>query len=83
MLEKLPSVDRAFIKSQVKEGYYTSEIEVVRDAVRRLREEQEKITRFKMAVMKGVEDIEAGRVSPYTPEMMRDIIRTAIREEEN
>ena len=38
MLERLTQKDREFIKHQVASGYYASDIEVVRDAVRRLRE---------------------------------------------
>jgi Arc/MetJ-type ribon-helix-helix transcriptional regulator len=41
MLERLPEADRAFIKAQVAAGYYMSEIEFVRDTIRRRREEEE------------------------------------------
>ena len=38
---RFAEIDEGFIKSQVESGFYTNETEVVRDAVRRLREEQQ------------------------------------------
>ena len=41
MLEKFADKDRAYIKTKVETGFYTSEIELVLDAVRRMREREE------------------------------------------
>ncbi len=40
-------VDEEFIKTTVEDGYYTSEEELVRDAVRRLRESFKKPRNYK------------------------------------
>ena len=42
MFDRLAKVDREFIKAKVQAGFYTSEIELVRDAIRKMREEDEK-----------------------------------------
>ena len=76
-------VDEQFIKAEVKEGYYTSETELVRDAVRRLREEKEKTRHFHKAVMQGVEQIEQGNTVSYTPELLEDIKKRATKKIEN
>ncbi len=53
-------VDERFIKAQVQHGYYMNETELVRDAVRRLREASEKRSQFYQALMHGEEEIEKG-----------------------
>ncbi len=62
MLERLTEKDREFIKSQVGMGYYASEIEVVRDALRRLREktEAEKHLYLRAMAQKGHEQLNRG-----------------------
>jgi putative addiction module CopG family antidote len=78
MFERLAEVDRTFIKSQVAEGFYTSEIEVVRDALRRMRQEQAQAARFQAAVMEGERAIQEGRTAPLTPELMQRLIEEGI-----
>ncbi len=71
-------IDEHFIKDAVKNGYYKSEAEAVRDAVRRAREEAErKRERLLEALRLGEADIEAGRCKPYTPELMSQIMGEA------
>lgn len=72
---RFAEADEAFIKASVEEGLYTSETELVRDAVRRLREKQN--SRLYHAVQKGIDDIEAGRTVPLTPELMESIMQRA------
>jgi putative addiction module CopG family antidote len=62
MLERLTEKDRQFIKNQVMEGYYASEIEVVRDAVRRLREktQEEKLSHLRNLALAGHEQLAKG-----------------------
>jgi putative addiction module CopG family antidote len=65
------NVDEKYIKDSVKNGYYRSEAEAVRDAVRRMREQEEaKRTRLLDALQLGADDIEAGRVTPYTSDFL-------------
>ena len=70
---RFAEVDENFIKTEVEHGFYTSETELVRDAVRRLREDKQRGNPFYAAVMKGVADIEAGRTTPLTPELMEEL----------
>jgi antitoxin ParD1/3/4 len=78
MLERLADADRNFIKSQVSAGFYTSEIEVVRDAMRKMREEKERIARFHAAVAKGEQDIQEGRTQEFTQDVMDEIIENGL-----
>ncbi len=74
-----PPVDEQYIKSQVELGFYGNATEMVRDAIRRLREEDERRKAFVAAVRLGEEDIAAGRVKPYTPELFETIKRNALK----
>ncbi len=74
------AVDSRYIKDSVKHGYFRSEAEAVRDAVRRAREEQEaKQERLLAALQLGDDDIAAGRVTPYTPALLTKIKKDAAR----
>ena len=75
---ELASVDEQYIKNSVKNGYYRSEAEAVRDAVRRAREQDEaKHERLLEALRIGDADIAAGRVTPYTPALLAQIEKDA------
>ena len=76
---RLSEVDENYIKSKVASGFYTSENEVVRDAVRRMREEEERIARFQAAVRIGDEQIERGETVPYSKELMEQISQRAVQ----
>lgn len=79
MLEKLTGKDREFVKSQVDFGYYASEIEVVRDAVRRLREktEENKINHLRALAFKGHAQLLNGEGETLTNDLMDDIAKAA------
>jgi putative addiction module CopG family antidote len=71
---ELAPVDEKFIKESVKNGIFRSEAEAVRDAVRRARErEEDKQERLLNALRLGDADIAAGRVTPYTQELLNKI----------
>ena len=76
---RFPDVDERYIKSKVESGFYTSENEVVRDAVRRMREEEEHVARFQAAVRIGDEQIERGETVPYSKELMEQIGQRAVQ----
>jgi antitoxin ParD1/3/4 len=76
---RLSEVDENYIKGKVESGFYTSENEVVRDAVRRMREEEERIARFQAAVRIGDEQIERGDTVPYSKELMEHISQRAVQ----
>jgi Arc/MetJ-type ribon-helix-helix transcriptional regulator len=67
---ELAPVDEKFIKDSDKNGIFRSEAE----AVRRERERQEeKRERLLEALRAGDADITAGRVKPYTAELLNEI----------
>lgn len=72
---RFAEVDENFIRNEVLQGFYVNETELVRDAVRRLREAKQRSSRFQAAVMQGAEDIAAGRTTPLTPELMDQLVR--------
>lgn len=75
-----PAIDETFIKGKVTGGYYTNATELVRDAVRRMREaDDSKIVRLARALEAGEADIAAGRTAPYTPELLAGIEKEARR----
>ncbi len=76
---RFSNIDNKFIKNQVHDGYYTNETELVRDAVRRMREENEKKKQFFDAVMLGDEAIERGDTQTLTSELMETIKNRAIK----
>lgn len=75
-----PAVDDGYIKGKVSNGYYTNATELVRDAVRRMREDDEaKRQRLLRALEVGEADIAAGRTTPYTPQLLALIEEEARR----
>ena len=76
---RFPEVDEHYIKGKVESRFYTSENEVVRDAVRRMREEEERIARFQAAVRIGDEQIERGETISYSKELMEQISQRAVQ----
>ena len=52
---KFAPVDEKFIKEKIDSGFYSSETELVKDAVRHMREEEAKFNRFEAAVRIGDE----------------------------
>ncbi len=72
-----PEMDEKFIKSKVENGFYMNETEVVRDAVRHMRQEEERRKNFRAAVQLGVDQIAKGEGIPYTEELMDDMERNA------
>ncbi len=85
MFERLAEIDRSYIKSKVEGGYYTSEIEVIRDAVRRLREADEKhkkLEHLRSLVMVGHEQALRGDVTPYTEDFAERAMEQAMKDYE-
>ena len=70
---RFADVDERFIEEAVRSGFYANATELVRDAVRRLREQNAVNSHFYQAVMEGVRDIERGQMRPLTPALMRSL----------
>ena len=80
---RFADVDENFIKTEVLSGFYTNETELVRDAVRRMREEKERAKRFQEAVARGIQAIERGETVALTPDLLQEIKQDAIRKARN
>lgn len=85
MLERLTQKDREFIKNQVTAGHYASEIEVVRDAVRRLREKKqaEKLHHLRAIARTGHEQLLRGEGEVLTAVTMNEILQQAKKDHKN
>lgn len=80
MQVRFPEVDENYIKSKVEAGYYTNETEVVRDAIRRMREAEkyyEKLEALQAAVEIGHQQMLRGEMIPYTPDFMEKSMQRA------
>mgnify|MGYP001564736194 CR=1 FL=1 len=60
-------------------GFYSSETELVKDAVRHMREEEEKFKRFQAAVRVGDEQITNGKAVVYSRDLMTKIEQRAVK----
>jgi antitoxin ParD1/3/4 len=69
-----------YIKSKVSSGFYGNATEVIRDSIRRMQAEEERIAAFRAAVAKGDAQIERGEGIAYTAELMDGLIQTAIND---
>jgi antitoxin ParD1/3/4 len=72
-----PAVDETYIKQKVESGFYSNVTELVRDAVRRMREADEQRQAFLAAAQIGDEQIARGQYRVYTPELFEEIKRNA------
>ncbi len=73
-----PPVDESYIKAKIAEGFYSNAAELVRDAVRRLREQDDnKHARLMAALEVGQQAIREGRTALYTPELLDQIEQEA------
>lgn len=73
-----PPVDESYIKAKIDDGFYSNATELVRDAVRRLREQDDaKYARLMASLQVGEQAIREGRTKLYTPELLDQIERDA------
>ena len=70
----------SYIKSKVGSGFYGNATEVIRDAIRRMQAEEERISAFRAAVAKGDAQLDLGEGIAYTPELMESITQTALKD---
>jgi antitoxin ParD1/3/4 len=70
----------SYIRNKVVSGFYGNSTEVIRDAIRRMQAEDDRITIFRAAVAKGDMQIDRGEGVAYTPELMASLTQTAINE---
>jgi antitoxin ParD1/3/4 len=74
----LPSTRSASsLLTKVESGYYSNATELVRDAVRRMREQDDQHGRLLAALEIGERYIAAGRTVPYTPDLLKQVEQEA------
>ena len=69
-----------YIKGKVGSGFYGNATEVIRDAIRRMQAEEERISAFRAAVAKGDAELDRGEGIAYSPELMESITQTALKD---
>ena len=67
----------SYIKSKVGSGFYDNATEVIRDAIRRMQAEEDRISAFRAAVAKGDAELDRGEGVAYTTELMHRIASAA------
>jgi antitoxin ParD1/3/4 len=79
-----PSVDEHYIKTKVQEGFYSNATELVRDAVRRLREKDDTAEHILLNALKeGEIAIREGHFRPYTPQLLKELEQQARKNVKN
>jgi antitoxin ParD1/3/4 len=69
----------AYLQTKVETGFYSNAAEVIRDAIRRMREEDDKIAALRVAVQVGDEQLARGEGTVYTPELLNNITANALK----
>lgn len=67
-----------YIKNKVASGFYGNATEVIRDAIRRMQGEDERVTAWQAAIAKGESQLDRGEGVAYTPELMERLTQSAI-----
>jgi antitoxin ParD1/3/4 len=67
----------SYIKGKVTSGFYGNATEVIRDAIRRMQAEEERVAAFRRAVAEGEAQLDRGEGSEYSRELMNKLADTA------
>ncbi len=67
-----------YIQKKVKKGFYGNATEVIRDALRRMQSEEERVASFQRAVAKGEAQIRRRKSAPYTAKLSKNILRKGL-----
>jgi antitoxin ParD1/3/4 len=67
-----------FIKTKVASGFYGNATEVIRDAIRRMQAEENRVAAWQAAIKVGDDQLDRGEGIAYTPETLNDITQSAI-----
>jgi len=67
-----------FIRNKVASGFYGNATEVIRDAIRRMQTEENRVTAWRAAIAKGDAQLDRGEGAAYTPELVESITQSAI-----
>lgn len=72
-----PEIEQ-YLQSKVGTGFYSNASEVVRDAIRRMWEEDEKLTKLRAAVQLGDEQLNRGEGVAYSSDRLEKITEKAL-----
>lgn len=67
-----------FIKSKVASGFYGNATEVIRDALRRMQAEENRIAAWQAAIKQGDDQLDRGEGIAYTQQTLNEITESAI-----
>ena len=67
-----------FIKNKVSSGFYGNATEVIRDAIRRMQAEENRIASWQDAIKLGDSQLDRGEGITYTQDSLNDITQSAI-----
>jgi antitoxin ParD1/3/4 len=67
-----------YVKSKVASGFYGNATEVIRDAIRRMQSEDDRISAWRAAIAKGESQLDRGKGVEFTPELMESLTKSAI-----
>jgi antitoxin ParD1/3/4 len=66
-----------YIKGKVASGFYGNATEVIRDAIRRMQAEEQRIAAFQKAVAEGDAQLDRGEGTEYSRELMNKLAGNA------
>ena len=66
-----------YIKGKVSTGFYGNATEVIRDAIRRMQAEDERVAAFRKAVAEGEAQLDRGEGIEYSRERLNKLADTA------
>lgn len=67
-----------FLQRKVETGFYSNASDVIRDAIRRMRAEDERLASIRAAIAVGDRQLDNGEGRPYTAESLDRITTNAI-----
>jgi antitoxin ParD1/3/4 len=74
----LSSEMEEYLQNKVGTGFYSNASEVVRDAIRKMREEDERLAALRAAVQMGDKQIDSGEGVAYTSDRLASITAKAL-----
>lgn len=68
-----------FIRGKVASGFYGNATEVIRDAIRRMQAEEDRVRAWRAAIRKGDDELDRGQGVAYTADTLNNITDEAVR----
>ena len=68
----------SFIRSKVAGGFYGNATEVIRDAIRRMQDDEVRLAAWKAAIAKGDSELDRGEGVAYTAQELDSITQSAL-----